>query len=182
MTAPVWIRGILQDHYCVPVDGVAYFTGGEGAPGRSEKIKRDLPSNMKVKSIGYTQTLAQMLHQQPLVCRSASLAAVGPAAARASGGGHVGCHQRLGFDSLQARISQNPSSWRFPGKVRLFSAYFAFSFFVGLFQLWRVCGGQLAARCGRAQLTRPVLADAALALLGMAMAMVSCVSPMSENR
>ena len=61
MTAPVWIRGILQDHYGVPVDSVAYFTGGEEAPGRSEKIKLDLPANITVQSIGPTQTLAQML-------------------------------------------------------------------------------------------------------------------------
>ncbi len=61
MTAPVWIRGILQDHYGVPVDSVTYFTGGEEEPGRSEKIKLDLPPNIKVEPIGPTQTLAQML-------------------------------------------------------------------------------------------------------------------------
>jgi 4,5-dihydroxyphthalate decarboxylase len=51
----------LQDHYGVPVDSVTYFTGGEEEPGRSEKIKLDLPANIKVQSIGPTQTLAQML-------------------------------------------------------------------------------------------------------------------------
>ncbi len=61
MTAPVWIRGILQDHYGVPVDSVTYFTGGEETPGRSEKLKLDLPSNIKLQPIGPTQTLAQML-------------------------------------------------------------------------------------------------------------------------
>ena len=61
MTAPVWIRGILQDHYGVPVDSVTYVTGGEEAPGRSEKLKLDLPPNIKVERIGPTQTLAQML-------------------------------------------------------------------------------------------------------------------------
>ena len=61
MTAPVWIRGILQDHYGVPVDSVTYFTGGEESPGRSEKIKLDLPANIKVHSIGPKQTLSQML-------------------------------------------------------------------------------------------------------------------------
>jgi len=29
MTAPVWIRGILQDEYGVPVDSVTYCSGGE---------------------------------------------------------------------------------------------------------------------------------------------------------
>ena len=61
MTAPVWIRGILSDHYGVPVDSVNYFTGGEEEPGRSEKIRLDLPANIKVQSIGPDQTLAQML-------------------------------------------------------------------------------------------------------------------------
>jgi len=61
MTAPVWIRGTLAEHYGVPIDSVTYFTGGEEEPGRSEKIKLDLPPNIKVQPIGETQTLSQML-------------------------------------------------------------------------------------------------------------------------
>ena len=61
MTAPVWIRGILSDHYGVPVDSVTYCTGGEEEPGRSEKIKLDLPSNIRVEPIGAHQTLSRML-------------------------------------------------------------------------------------------------------------------------
>ena len=61
MTAPVWIRGILSEHYGVPVDSVTYCTGGEEEPGRSEKIKLNLPPNIRVEPIGPTQTLAQML-------------------------------------------------------------------------------------------------------------------------
>jgi 4,5-dihydroxyphthalate decarboxylase len=61
MTAPVWIRGILAEHYGVPVDSVTYFTGGEEEPGRSEKQKLDLPHNMRVQPIGPAQTLARML-------------------------------------------------------------------------------------------------------------------------
>ena len=61
MTAPVWIRGVLSDEYGVPVDSVTYYTGGEEEPNRDEKLKLDLPSNIKVQSIGPTQTLAQML-------------------------------------------------------------------------------------------------------------------------
>ncbi|MBL8309863.1 MAG: ABC transporter substrate-binding protein [Burkholderiales bacterium] len=63
MTAPVWIRGILQDHYGVPVDngGHSYFFGGEEEPGRIEKIKLDLPPHIKLQPIGPTQTLSQML-------------------------------------------------------------------------------------------------------------------------
>jgi 4,5-dihydroxyphthalate decarboxylase len=61
MTAPVWIRGILQDEYDVPVDSVTYFTGGEEEPNRSEKLKLDLPRNIRVEPIGPTQTLSAML-------------------------------------------------------------------------------------------------------------------------
>jgi 4,5-dihydroxyphthalate decarboxylase len=61
MTAPVWIRGILSDHYGVPVDSVTYYTGGEEEPGRSEKLKLDLPPNFKVRPIGEHQTLSKML-------------------------------------------------------------------------------------------------------------------------
>jgi 4,5-dihydroxyphthalate decarboxylase len=61
MTAPVWIRGILSDHYGVPVDSVTYYTGGEEEPNRSEKLKLDLPSNIKVEAIGPGKTLSRML-------------------------------------------------------------------------------------------------------------------------
>ena len=61
MTAPVWIRGILADHYGVPVDSVTYCTGGEEEPGRSEKLKLDLPPSIRVEPIGEHQTLSKML-------------------------------------------------------------------------------------------------------------------------
>ncbi len=62
MTAPVWIRGILQDHYGVPVAAQPYLYGGEEETGRIEKLKLDLPPNIKLHPIGPTQTLSQMLH------------------------------------------------------------------------------------------------------------------------
>jgi len=61
MTAAVWIRGILQDDFGVPFDQLNYFTGGAEQPGRSEKIKLQLPENIKVKPIEQHQTLSQML-------------------------------------------------------------------------------------------------------------------------
>lgn len=61
MTAPVWIRGILAEHYGVPIDSVTYLTGGEEEPGRPEKQKLDLPANIKVGAIPEDKTLAQML-------------------------------------------------------------------------------------------------------------------------
>ena len=61
MTAPVWIRGILAEHYGVPVDSVTYWTGGEEEPGRPEKQSLDLPANIKVQPIPDNKTLSQML-------------------------------------------------------------------------------------------------------------------------
>lgn len=61
MTAPVWIRGILSDDYGVPVDSVTYVTGGEEEPNRDEKLKLDLPENIRVERIGAGKTLASML-------------------------------------------------------------------------------------------------------------------------
>ena len=61
MTAPVWIRGILQDEYGVDPAGVEYCTGGEEEPGREEKLKLDLPAKFRVTRIGAGQTLAAML-------------------------------------------------------------------------------------------------------------------------
>jgi 4,5-dihydroxyphthalate decarboxylase len=61
MTAPAWIRGILAEHYAVPVTSVTYVTGGEEEPGRSEKLKLDLPPGIRIERIGAKQTLSAML-------------------------------------------------------------------------------------------------------------------------
>jgi len=61
MTAPVWIRGILSDDHGVKVTDVEHFSGGEEEPGRDEKIRLNLPPSIKVKPIGATQTLSQMI-------------------------------------------------------------------------------------------------------------------------
>jgi 4,5-dihydroxyphthalate decarboxylase len=61
MTAPVWIRGILQDEYGVDPAGCEYWTGGEEEPGRDEKLALQLPPKFRVKPIGPEQTLARMI-------------------------------------------------------------------------------------------------------------------------
>ncbi|HYT47668.1 MAG TPA: ABC transporter substrate-binding protein [Burkholderiales bacterium] len=63
MTAPVWIRGILSDDYGVKVTDLEHLAGGEEEPGRDEKLKLDLPSSIRLKAIGPTQTLSQMIAQ-----------------------------------------------------------------------------------------------------------------------
>jgi 4,5-dihydroxyphthalate decarboxylase len=61
MTAPVWIRGILQDEHGVDPASVSYFTGGVEEPGRTEKLKLDLPARIRIAPIEATRTLARML-------------------------------------------------------------------------------------------------------------------------
>ncbi len=61
LTANVWARGILAEHYGVPVASVTYRTGGMHGPGRPEKLTLTLPPGVRVEPIGPGQTLAQML-------------------------------------------------------------------------------------------------------------------------
>jgi len=61
MTAGVWIRGILNDEYGVPISSVQYLNGGEEEPGRREKLKLTLPPDIRLDSIPETKTLSAML-------------------------------------------------------------------------------------------------------------------------
>ena len=61
MTAPVWIRGILSDDYGVKATDVEHLSGGEEQPGRDEKLKLDLPSEIRLKPIAADKTLSRML-------------------------------------------------------------------------------------------------------------------------
>ena len=61
LTANVWIRGILAEHYGVPVASVRYRTGGLHSPGRREKIPLSLPPDIRIDGIPDSATLSQML-------------------------------------------------------------------------------------------------------------------------
>ena len=61
MTAGVWIRGTLAEHYGVPVASVRYRTGGQHDANRPEKIGLSLPPSLDVQPIGAGQTLSAML-------------------------------------------------------------------------------------------------------------------------
>jgi 4,5-dihydroxyphthalate decarboxylase len=63
MTAPVWIRGILQDEYGVDPASVTYLSGGEEEPGREEKLRLNLPERFRLEPIGPTDTLSRMLEE-----------------------------------------------------------------------------------------------------------------------
>lgn len=94
MTAPVWIRGILSDEYGVKVDDVTYVTGGEESPNRSEKLKLDLPPNIRVERIGPDKTLSAML-------RAGEIDALYTARKPSSYEGRVGKVRRLFEDFVE---------------------------------------------------------------------------------
>ena len=60
ITAVIWIKGILSDHYGVPVNSVSYHTGGLEEPGRRE-VPLDLPPDISVTPISDTETLSAAL-------------------------------------------------------------------------------------------------------------------------
>jgi 4,5-dihydroxyphthalate decarboxylase len=61
LTANVWIRGILAEHYGVPVESVRYRTGGLNSPGRHEKLAISLPPSIDIAPIPPGRTLSDML-------------------------------------------------------------------------------------------------------------------------
>ena len=61
LTANVWIRGILSEHYGVPVESVRYRTGGLNTPGRHEKVALSLPDSIDITPIPPGQTLSDLL-------------------------------------------------------------------------------------------------------------------------
>lgn len=60
ITAVIWIKGILSDHYGVPINSVTYHQGGLEDPGRNE-IPHELPADIAVTSIPDTDTLSEAL-------------------------------------------------------------------------------------------------------------------------
>jgi 4,5-dihydroxyphthalate decarboxylase len=61
LTANVWIRGILADHYGVPVASVKYRTGGLNTAGRHEKFSVSLPPEIDIAAVAEGQTLSGLL-------------------------------------------------------------------------------------------------------------------------
>jgi len=71
ITAAVWVRGLLQHEYGVPLAKMKWFTGGAEDPGRQEKLRPDLPKEIDIRWIGPDRTLSAMLEQgeiDALIC------------------------------------------------------------------------------------------------------------------
>jgi len=63
LTAIVWVRGILQDHYGISPQDVKWRAGGLETPGRKEKVEIELPSAIDYAPIPENKTLSDMLAQ-----------------------------------------------------------------------------------------------------------------------
>jgi 4,5-dihydroxyphthalate decarboxylase len=61
LTANVWIRGILAEHYGLPLTSVRYRTGGLNTPGRHEKVALSLPPSIDIAPIPAGATLSGLL-------------------------------------------------------------------------------------------------------------------------
>lgn len=63
MTAPLWIRGILQTEYGVEPGDMTWYQGGEEEAGREEKLDPDLSSDVTISAIPTHDTLSAMLER-----------------------------------------------------------------------------------------------------------------------
>jgi 4,5-dihydroxyphthalate decarboxylase len=61
LTALVWIRGMLAEHYGVPVNSVSYRTGGIHDAGRIEKVDLSLSPDIDITPIPIDRTLSEMI-------------------------------------------------------------------------------------------------------------------------
>jgi len=66
MTAALWARGLLEDEYGVKPSDIAWRNGGLEQAGRHEKLKLDLPPEIKLAPIGESETLSAMLAEGKL--------------------------------------------------------------------------------------------------------------------
>jgi len=61
LSANVWFRGILEEEYGVKPSEIEWIRGGMDTPGRPEKIKVDLPPDIRMTHAPEGATLNQML-------------------------------------------------------------------------------------------------------------------------
>ena len=61
LTANVWARAVLEDDFGVKPSDVKWVRGGIDEPGRPEKIKLDLPSDIRLEAAPENDTISAML-------------------------------------------------------------------------------------------------------------------------
>ncbi|MGY1692469.1 hypothetical protein [Geodermatophilus sp. SYSU D01105] len=108
ITASVWIRGTLAEHHGLPVESVRYRTGGLDEPGRTEKVRLDLPPGVEVSPIGPADTLSQLLLDGEL---DAVYSARNPGPFNTPGGGGI---RRLFADPAEVERQYSARTGIFP--------------------------------------------------------------------
>ena len=61
LSANVWVRGLLEQDFGVKPSDITWVTGGMDTAGRPEKIKLDLPADIRIEQAPRDATLNQML-------------------------------------------------------------------------------------------------------------------------
>lgn len=61
MTAALWMRGLLGEHYGLDLDSVRWRTGGLEQPGRQEKSRVQPPDRFSVEPVDASTTLTEQL-------------------------------------------------------------------------------------------------------------------------
>jgi 4,5-dihydroxyphthalate decarboxylase len=61
LTANVWVRMILEEDYGIRPSDVSWVRGGYEHTGRIEKIALDLPSDVRLESVGEHETISTLL-------------------------------------------------------------------------------------------------------------------------
>lgn len=61
LSANVWVRGLLEQDFGVKPSDITWVTGGMDTAGRPEKIKLDLPADIRIEQAPRDTTLNQML-------------------------------------------------------------------------------------------------------------------------
>lgn len=107
LTANVWCRGILEEHYGVKPSDIEWVRGGMDSPGRPEKIKVSLPPDIRIADAPAGATLNQLLEEGKID------GFIGPRAPKCFNDGHpkVG---RLFTDSITEAESYYHKTGIFP--------------------------------------------------------------------
>jgi len=66
LTAIVWARALLEDDYGVKASDVTWVRGGIDEPGRPEKIKLELPSDIRLESAPDGDAISAMLDREDI--------------------------------------------------------------------------------------------------------------------
>lgn len=78
MTAALWVRGILQHEYDVPLEKIQWLRGGQTTAGdQEERVELNLPPNIRLENIPGGKTLEGMLEAGEIDAMISPIAPIG---------------------------------------------------------------------------------------------------------